>query len=114
MHEFSIQQKREIAQYFLDNKNVKQVEVLQFLKKSPVEKSVRPPYLKYIVKKEYFASCDNPNEYRDRKPEYPELEEALFLYFSDLRAHHSTVNDLILTSKARFFGETYGLLPSWF
>ena len=84
------------------------------MKKKLDRKISKATISKIHSKKEYFAAYDNPNEYRDRRPEYPELEEALFLYFSDLRAHHLTVNDLILTSKARFFGETYGLLPSWF
>ena len=42
---------------------------------------------------------------RYRQPKNQQLEDALFLWFSDISLHHAAINDEMLLMKAKTFGE---------
>ena len=60
-----------------------------------------------LRQKSHWVSLDNslPEAKRLRPAKHVDLEHALFLWFSDIRARNVPVSDEILQIKARFFGE---------
>ena len=42
---------------------------------------------------------------RYRQPKNQQLEDALFLWFSDMSSHHAAINDEMLIMKAKTLGE---------
>ena len=60
-----------------------------------------------LRQKTHWVSLDDspPEAKRLRLSKHVDLERALFLWFSDIRARNVPISDEILQSKARFFGE---------
>ena len=60
-----------------------------------------------LRQKTHWVSLDDspPEAKRLRPAKHVDLERALFLWFSDIRARNVPISDEILQSKARFFGE---------
>ena len=50
-----------------------------------------------------ILNSDTPNAYRNRKAQYPELEEALHLFYCDIRANNLPISNEIVLTKAMFF-----------
>ena len=49
-------------------------------------------------------SDDKAEQYRERKPKYPELEDAQMIYYSQLTVARVAITDETLQNKARYYG----------
>lgn len=46
---------------------------------------------------------------RSRNAQHQQLDDALYLWFSDMPAHHAAINDEMLLTKARQLGQQIGV-----
>ena len=55
-------------------------------------------HLDLLIKQKKRNFIDTPNAYRNRKAQYPELEEALHLYYCDIRPNNLPISDEIASA----------------
>lgn len=47
------------------------------------------------------VAADSEDSTRSRNAQHQQLDDALYLWFSDMSAHHAAINDEMLLTKAR-------------
>ena len=57
------------------------------------------------AKEKWLQADDSSVQVRVQSSQHPKLEEALFLWFADVRAKGATVNDAMLLEKAKTLGD---------
>lgn len=53
--------------------------------------------------------ADSEDSTRSRNAQHQQLDDALYLWFSDMSAHHAAINDEMLLTKARQLGQQIGV-----
>lgn len=53
--------------------------------------------------------ADSEDSTRSRNAQHQQLDDALYLWFSDMSAHHALINDEMLLTKARQLGQQIGV-----
>ena len=91
--------KGEICRYSRDNPNVTQKELCEIFSKKYDRKFPASTMSTILKQKDKYLLSDNSTLFRKRECKYPELEEALHLYYCDIRAHHLPINDEMLILK---------------
>ena len=60
-------------------------------------------HLDLLIKQKKRNFIDTPNAYRNRKAQYPDLKDALHLYYCDIRPNNLPISDEIVLTKVKFF-----------
>ena len=105
--EVSTSAKRDICQYKEDHPKATIADIRQHVMKSmclDIGKSTVGDILK-AKEKWLNISDDSPDLLRYRKPKHQELEDAVFLWFTDMSSHHAAINDEMLITKAKTLGD---------
>ncbi|XP_062578214.1 tigger transposable element-derived protein 6-like [Saccostrea cucullata] len=55
------------------------------------------------------TQADSEGLTKSRNPKHQQLDDALYLWFTDMSAHHAAINDDMLLTKARQLGEQLGV-----
>ena len=111
--ELTIEQKREMCLYWREHRVSKSSRLTQdhlrnhFSKQFQISipKSTIIDIFKSSDRYINFDTTDIPNKMRIRGARYPELEEALYLWFSEMRAFKAPVNDQMLILKAQYYSQ---------
>jgi hypothetical protein len=109
-------QKREICQYKKDNPLAKNQEVISHFEKRFSRHFCKSSISEILQNSSlYLVNFNSRNDFRIKKAKYPELEDALYMWYCDKINSSASVNDEILKEKAQYFGsKLYGLNRSDF
>ncbi|RNA34139.1 Tigger transposable element-derived [Brachionus plicatilis] len=102
--ELTIEQKKEICLFASDNPWSKQNYLCIYFSEK-FEQNIPTTTMSDILKnRKNYLNSESINSYRIRNSKYPELEDALFLWFNEKRFVGLPISDDILISKANEFG----------
>jgi len=106
----SNEQKREICQYKKDNPLAKNQEVISHFEKRFNRNFCKSSISEILQNSSlYLVNFNSRNDFRIKKAKYPELEDALYVWYCDKIYSGASVNDEILKEKAQYFGsKLYG------
>jgi hypothetical protein len=114
-NELSIEQKREICIYWKEygkgnnnNSRLTQKHVQEHFSKQfqvIIGKTTIHDILKASDVLINFDTTSNPDQVRIRGAKYPELEEALYLWFCEMRAIQAPIDNSMLIQKAEYFAQ---------
>ncbi|MEW8693664.1 MAG: hypothetical protein AB2535_21740 [Candidatus Thiodiazotropha endolucinida] len=105
--QFSVAEKKEIVAYQSEHPKATQLEIASYFSKEwgkQVGRSTVSDILR-VKAKWTNASKDGDTTVRQRTGKHENIEQALFLWFSDVRSKNAYVNDQMLVEKAKFFGD---------
>jgi hypothetical protein len=115
-YDLTLDQKREICVYYEEqiSKNYKltHADVAQHFSNEWKCKIARNTISTTLKKKEIYFDNNNlrqPRVKRLREAEHPELEQCLYLWFSDKRGNNIPINESMLIEQAKRFGEYLGI-----
>ena len=109
--EITGQIKKKLCQHKLKNPNLKQSDLVIYASRElniDVGKSTIGDILRHSDKWLSLPQ-DSSGMTRARAGKHEDLEKALFIWFSDVTSHHAAVNDDMLITKARGYGEQMGV-----
>ncbi|XP_048248519.1 tigger transposable element-derived protein 6-like [Haliotis rufescens] len=109
--EITPQIKKEICQFKQSKPNITQNEIITFVREKfcvKIGRSTISDILKESSKWIAVSSSDTSTS-RSRKPHQEELENALFLWFSDVRKRNIMLNDELLKTQAKVLGDKLGV-----
>ena len=109
--QFSVSEKKEIIAYKTDHPKATQDEIAAHFAKEWGKQVGRSTVSDILRDKEKWSSTpkDSDTMLRQRTGKHENLEQALFLWFNDVRLKNAIVNDDMLIEKAKTFGGQLGV-----
>ena len=95
-NELKIEMKRAICLYHEKNPKISQKDLIEEFSKQFNQKIAKSTISDILKNKKKYINSDSLNEYRERGPMYPQLKDALHIWFCDLRAQKIPLSDHIL------------------
>ena len=96
--------KKQICQYKIDHPKATIQDIKSYVQKDASIELGKSTIGDILKLKDKWLS-ESPEVLRSRQPKHQQLEEAVFMWFSDMTAHHAAVNDEMLMTKAKTLGE---------
>ena len=106
-NDITIEQKKELKQYYEENNTFTHSTIAAHFSNQWNMRLVRST-VSGILRSE-LADGRSAGAKRKKSVEYPHLEESLYLYFSNIRAHNIPISDEILIAQAKIFGSMFGI-----
>jgi hypothetical protein len=107
-HQLTLIQKKELKQYKYNNPKETHESIAMHFSNEWKIRVVRST-VSGILRAEDLDDFRSPGAKRRRDIEYPKLEECLYLYYSNVRAHNIPISDAVLISQAKIFGQMLGI-----
>ena len=109
--QFSVSEKKEIIAYKTDHPKATQDEIAARFAKEWGKQVGRSTVSDILRDKEKWSSTpkDSDTMQRQRTGKHENLEQALFLWFNDVRSKNAIINDDMLIEKAKTFGGQLGV-----
>ena len=109
--QFSIAKKKEIVAYKTDHPKSTQDDIAAHFAREWGKQVGRSTVSDILRDKEKWTSTpkDEDSSLRQRMGRHDNLEQALFLWFSDVRAKNAIINDDMLIEKAKTYGNQLGV-----
>ena len=106
--DLTIRQKEEIKDYRDENNVITHQKIAEHFSEKWNIRLARST-ISGILRSDMEGQGKSPGAKRVKKCEYPHLEECLFLYFKNVRAHGIPVSSEILINQAKLFGGMLGI-----
>ena len=107
--QLTIEQKKTIRKYRDDNNSISHEVIAQHFSIEWNIRLVRSTVSGILRADDNYSICRSPGAKRMRSIEYPQLEECLYLWFCNIKAHNIPISDMMLTKQAQKFGEMMGI-----
>ena len=109
--QFSIAEKKEIVAYKTDHPKSTQDDIAAHFAREWGKQVGRSAVSDILCDKEKWTCTpkDGDSSLRQRMGRYDNLEQVLFLWFNDIRAKNTIINDDMLIEKAKIYGNQLGV-----